>query len=264
MADIVPTGQKELTAWTPPPGGWASDGNEDIPPAFPIVSIVQPMSQIAMPVPGWWYHSDTGEQTGEFVGVLLVRRETRAMFVKGDDKPICRSDDGKVPVARTRLWEMEPGDRLAFENGENYGVPLKPKDCDDCPFSVWRGSDPPLCGNSYIIIAARNGDQDDLVQVRLKGTSIKPFRQWIRTKLAPKREPMYFYEVRLTTEEKQAPSRKWHQLVIEANPLTEAEAQQYSIILGEHRARIEHAVREAGGEVEQWIDPDGAEDMPFE
>ena len=259
--DLIPAEQKELTTWTPPDGGWASDGNEDIPPAFPIVSILQPMSQVKNAIGGFFYHSDTEEQFDAFDGVLLVRRETRAMFVKGDDKPICRSDDGRVAAPRQRLWQMEPGDRLTFESGETYGVPMVPKGCDQCPFSAWVGDSPPLCSNSYVVIAARNGDPEDLVQLRLKGTSIKPFRQWISRKLAPKREPMFFHQVHLTTEEHVGPSRKWHQLVIESSKLTEDDARAYSEVINAHRARIEHAVVEAGGDVTEWIEED---QPPFE
>ncbi len=259
---LINADAKAITEWTAPDGGWASDGNEDIAPAFPIVSIVQTTSQITKPIPGFFYHSDTEDQTADFDGVLLVRRENRAMFVKGDDKPICRSDDGRNPAPNQRLWAMEPGSRVAFESGESYGVPMKPNGCDNCPFSVWNGDQPPLCSNSYVIIAARNGDPEDLVQLRLKGTSIRPFRQWVARKLAPKRLPMFFFQVHLTTEEKTAPSRKWHQLVIESNPMEESDARTYSEVINAHRARIEHAVREAGGEVEAWEEPD--EEMPFE
>lgn len=253
--DLIPAEQKELTAWTPPEGGWASDGNEDIPPAFPIISILQPMSQVAKAIPGFFYHSDTEEQSGEFDGVLLVRRETRAMFVNGDDKPICRSDDGKMPAPRQKLWQLDAGSRISVGT-ETHGVPpIAPKDCANCVFSDWGDGVPPLCGNSFVIIAARNGDPEDLVQLRLKGTSLKPFKQWVSRKLAPKREPMFFYQVHLTTEEHTEPGRKWHQLVIDSQKLTEADAQEYSDVINAHRARIEHAVVEAGGDVTEWEDP---------
>jgi hypothetical protein len=100
------------------------------------------------------------------------------------------------------------------------------------------------------------------VQVRIKGTSIKPFRQWVSRKLAPKRIPMFFFQVHLTTEEKTAPTRKWYQLVIESAPLNADDARVYSHIINAHRARIEQAVRESGGEVEEWAEP--MEEMPFE
>lgn len=254
---------KAMTEYVAPDGGWNSDGNEDIPPSFPIVSIVQPMSQIPKAMPGWFFHSDTEEQTADFDGVFLVRRETRAMFVDGDDKPVCRSDDGQNPAPRQRLWNMEAGSRISI-NKQTHGVPpIAPRDCANCPFSDWGDGVPPLCGNQYVVIAARNGDPEDLVQVRLKGTSIKPFRQWISKKLAPKRFPMFFFQVHLETEEHTEPSKKWHQLTIQSAALSEADARTYNNVLNLHRARIEHAVKEAGGEVEEWV-TDDAEDMPFE
>lgn len=251
---------KSLTDWEAPNGGWASDGNEDIPPAFPIVSIVQPMSQIPKAMAGWFFHSDTEEQTADFDGVLLVRRETRALFVEGDDKPICRSDDGRNPAPNQRLWNPEFEGFVA--QGRKWVAPPVKGSCDNCPFSLWTGDTPPICSNSYVIIAARNGAPEDLVQLRLKGTSIKPFRQWVSRKLAPKRLPMFFFQVHLTTEEKTAPSKKWHQLIIESSPLDESDVRTYSDVINAHRARIEHAVKEAGGEVEEW--QDDAEEMPFE
>lgn len=255
--ELVQAETKEMTAYAPPDGGWADDGNADIAPAFPIVSILQPMSQVVNAVAGWFHHSDTDEIASDFDCVPLVKRETRAMFVDNDDKPICRSDDGIVPAPRQRLWNMEAGIRVKV-NGASLGVPpVTPRDCANCPFSDWNGAEPPVCGNSYQIIVARNGDPDDLVQLRLKGTSIKPYRDFVRKKLAPRRIPMFFFQFHLTTEEKTAPSRKWYQLVIDAAPLTENDARTYSEVISQHRARIETAVKEAGGEVEEWVD-DGA------
>ena len=258
--ELTPAEPREMMAWTPPSDGWASDGNEDIEPTFPMVTLLQPMSQVSNARAGWFHHSDTEQQTPDFDGVLLVRRQTRAMFVKGDEKPICRSDDGVVPAPRQRLWAMEPGDRITFESGKDFGVPMAPRDCEACPFSVWNGDEPPLCSNSYVVIAARNGDPDDLVQIRFKGTAIKPFRQWVSKKLAPKRLPMYFFAIHLEAEEHTEPSRKWWQPVFRSAPLEETDARVYSEIINRHRARIERAVQEAGGEVEAWDD----DDAPFE
>ena len=264
MTQVIPAETTAMSEWLAPEGGWASDGNEDIAPAFPIISIVQPMTQIQGGIPGFFHHSDSGDQTGDFDGVLLVRRETRALFAKGDEKPVCRSDDGRNPVPHQRLWEMET---VTLENGDRKAVPMlaTQPNCANCPFAQWGGKygdEPPPCSNSYIVIAARNGDPEDLVQVRIKGTSIKPFRQWVSRKLAPKRIPMFFFQVHLTTEEKTAPTRKWYQLVIESAPLNADDARVYSHIINAHRARIEQAVRESGGEVEEWAEP--LEEMPFE
>ena len=263
VTELVTTESKTVTNYTAPPAGWNSDGNEDIQPAFPTVSIVQPMTQIEKAIPGWFYHSDTEEQTGDFDGVFLLRRETRAMFVNDDENPVCRSDNGKVPAPRQRLWNMEAGARIGI-NKQTYGVPpIAPKDCANCVFSDWGDGVPPLCANQYVIIAARNGDPDDLVQVRLKGTSIKPFRQWVAKKLAPKGLGMYFFQVHLETEERTEPTKKWHQVVISSSQMTERDALVFNDILTLHRARIEHTVKEAGAEVEGWAD-DGNEFVPFE
>lgn len=260
--DLTQLVQKTETAVTEWAGKWADDGNSDIPPTFPIVSICQPMTQTKGAVAGWFQHSDTGECTSDFDGVLLIRRETRAMFVDNDEKPICRSDDGREPAPRQRLWQMEPGSRISI-NKQTHGVPpVAPRDCANCPFSDWGDGLPPLCGNQYVIIAARNGDPEDLVQLRLKGTSIRPYRQWVSRKVLPQRRPMYSFQVHLTTEEHVEPSKKWYQLVIDSYDMTREEAMTFSAVIDAHRARIEHAVKEAGGEVEEW--QDDAEEMPFE
>ena len=258
---IVSAEPKPVTDYTPPEGGWASDGNEDIPPAFPIVSIVQPMTQLKNAIPGWFYASDTEECTSDFDCVPLVRRETRALFVEGDDKPWCRSDDGRVPAPRQKLWNLEAGSRITVGKDSHGVPPIAPKDCANCVFSDWGDGAPPMCGNAYAIIAARNGDPDDLVQLRIKGTSIRPFRQWVSRKLAPKRLPMFFFQLHLTTEEHTEPGRKWHQMVIESSPLNEADARIYNDVISAHRARIETAVRETGAEVDAWEDP---ADLAFE
>lgn len=259
--ELTPAKPREMMTWTEPDGGWASDGNEDIEPTFPMVTLLQPMSQVASARPGWFFHSDTEKQTPDFDGVLLVRRQTRAMFVKGDDKPICRSDDGMTPAPRQKLWTLSAGTELLYDSGEKKAVPgFTPSECEQCPFSVWNGDEPPLCSNAYVVIAARNGDPEDLVQIRFKGTGIKPFRQWVSRKLAPKRLPMYFFAVHLEAEEHTGPSRKWWQPVFSSHPLEETDARTYSDIINRHRARIERAVQEAGGEVAEWDDGDA----PFE
>lgn len=245
MTQIAVPEPKELVAYE---GQLPSDGNEDVPPAFPIVSIVQPMSQIPKAIPGWFYHSDTGEQAAEFDGVLLYRKDTRAMFIDGDDKPVCRSNDGKTPARNQRLWTME----TIKLNGSQHAVPpVAPANCANCVFSDWGDGAPPVCGNAYVIIAARNGDPEDLVQLRLKGTSIKPFRQWVSKTLAPHRLRMYQHQVHLETEEKTGPSRKWHQLVITSHPVEDMDdVLTYASLLGQHQERIDEAVE--------------VEDLPFE
>ena len=244
MTQLITSEPKGLVTYD---GSLPSDGNEDVPPAFPIVSIVQPMSQIPKAVPGWFYHSDREEQTAEFDGVLLYRKDTRAMFVDGDDRPVCRSNDGKVPARNQRLWTME---RFRLNGSDHAVPPVAPSSCANCIFSDWGDGAPPVCGNAYAIIAARNGDPEDLVQLRLKGTSIKPFRQWVSKTLAPHGLRMYQHQVHLETEEKTVPSRKWHQLVVSSQAIEDMDlVLTYAEILGQHQDRIAEAI---------------ADDLPFE
>ena len=98
-----------LANYTAPEGGWESDGNEDIAPSFPVITIVQPTSRMpgAEKHVGEFWHSDR-ETFGATLDVVgLVKRETRAIFEEGSDTPACMSIDGKVPQANMPLWSKE-------------------------------------------------------------------------------------------------------------------------------------------------------------
>ena len=263
LTQVIPAEPSAVVRYDTPDGGWM-DGNDDIEPAFPMVTIMQPMSQVEGNMPGFFFHSDTGEITSDFDCVPLVRHQTRALFVKGDDKPLCRSADNKAPLPLQRLWALPAGSKLSVGNRERQKPDMpQPLNCAACPFSEWGGefgAEPPLCGNADVIVVARNGDVNDLAMLRIKGTSLKPYRDWVKRKVLPRRLPSYAFSLHLETEEHVEPGRKWYQLIVRAAELSKAETYEYHAVVQAFRARIETAVRDSGGDVEEWAD----ENTPFE
>lgn len=250
----------EVVAYTAPDGGWESDGNEDIAPSFPTITIVQPTSHMAGAEKhvGEFWHSDREEYAATLDVVGLVKRETRALFEVGSDKPVCMSPDGKAPVPNMPLWTKE---FITLRDGEK-GVPFgsAPSSCEMCPFSQWMGEAPPICQMSYVILVDRGND--DLAQLRFKGKSIKPYREFVKRTLAAKRLPLFFFRLRLSTRIGSEASKKWAELDIRATPLSEPEALRYNEILRAHRARFEQAVA-SGVEWDDEQHPDAANTTAF-
>lgn len=239
-----------LANYAAPEGGWESDGNEDIAPSFPTITIVQPTSHMpgAEKHVGEFWHSDreTFEETLSVVG--LVKRDTRALFELGSDTPVCMSPDGKAPLLNMPVWSKE---YITLRDGEKP-VPfaVAPSACELCPFSQWIGDMAPVCQSSYVLLVDR-GD-DDLAQLRFKGKSLKPYREFVKRKLAPKRLPLFLFRLMLSTRIYNEPNKKWAELEIAAEPLSQDEAHHYNEILRAHRQRFETAV--AAGHGVEWDD----------
>ena len=250
----------EIIAYTPPEEGWESDGNEDIAPSFPTITIVQPTSRMpgAEKHVGEFWHSDRETYEPELSVVGLVKRETRAMFAEGSDTPVCMSSDGKAPHPNMPLWRMESVKLRDGDKSVPFGV--APSACEMCPFSQWLGDSPPACQASYVILVDR-GD-DDLAQLRIKGKSIKPYREFVKRKLAPKRLPLFLFRLHLSGAVKSDVGKKWAELAIDAEPLNQEDALRYNEILRSHRSRFEHSVASSV----EWDDeqhPDAAETTAF-
>ena len=252
MTTAIAKPQTAVTEYVAPEGGWEDDGNSDIQPSFPVITIVQPMSQAkeADKHVGEFYHSDSETFTPTLDVVGLVRHETRALFEDGKDKPACMSFNGKEPQPNQPVWTQAT---VTIRKTE-MGVPFTraPRACAECPFSEWNGDQPPLCKNSNIILVDRG--EDDLAQLRISGTSIKPYRQFVARKLIPKHQPLFTQRLHLSTEIKVEPGRKWAQLVIGNTPLSQKEADRYNAILGEQRARFEDTLRAEGSVGVEWDD----------
>lgn len=214
----------EVATWTPPQGGWSSDGNDDIAPAHPMISLTPPISATKEKPAGEFWHSDQEVSTPKLDVVILFRRDTRALFEKGNTEPICRSDDGKRPARDMPLWELE---EVVLDKQGKVSVPRFPGQCSICPFSEWVDDAPPACSNSYVLLVDRGNN--DLAQLRIKGTSIKPYRDFIAKKPAGK--PTYFFRTTITAEEKTKGTNRWYQMAFKAVPLEEEEARRYDALL---------------------------------
>ncbi len=247
--------QEALQAWANAKDEpWEDDGNGDIQPSFPVIKIVQPTSTMAESEKhvGEFYHSDLDAYTPEVECVGLVKRDTRAYFVQGDDQPQCMSADGIAPLDGMKLW-TDP------ENG------TQPQLCDQCPFGSWGTNDtPPPCKASLVVLVTRASG--DLAQLRIGGKSIRPYKQFVAKKLRPKKLPLYSQSLVLSTEMKSEPGKRWAELVIEAQTMTPNEAMKFNHILQDQRRRFEESVAAEGGRVEVWTDDANAieNDAPFE
>lgn len=261
MTQLVTRNETAIVEYAEPEGGWESDGNEDIQPSFPIISIVQPTSraQGAEKHIGEFFHSDTETYSPTLDVVALVRHETRALFEEGKDRPACMSVDGKAPRPNQPLWKQES---VTTRDGIKAVTMNQPTACDRCPFAEWMGDQPPICGVNNILLVERG--EDDLAQLRFGGKSIKPYRQFVARKLAPKRLPLFTQRLHLETEIKTEPSKKWAELTITATPLSPQDAAHYNGILRAQRARFEKTMAEQGDVIEWNDEATGAEPLsPF-
>lgn len=226
-----------VATWKAPEGGWASDGTEELPVSHPMITLTPPIAATKDRPAGEFFHSDTERSTPTLEVVILFMRETRALFEDGSNEPICRSDDGKIPARDMPVWEM---DEVTFKKYGTVTVPDRPVACDVCPFSEWDGSNPPVCGNSYLLLVDR-GD-GDLAQLRVKGTSIKPFKDWVAKK--PRGVPMYCFKATVTAEERRKDMNRWFEMKFKAVPLEEEEALRYDALMRSQAHRFEPAPEE--------------------
>jgi hypothetical protein len=226
-----------MALWKEPEGGWADDGNSDIPIAHPIISLIPPIAATKELLAGEFKHSDMEKSTATLEVVILYRRETRALFEKGSNDPVCRSDDGKVPARNMPLWDLE---RVILDKKGEVSVPNFPGQCNNCPFSEWIDNSPPACGNSYVLLVDR-GD-GDLAQLRVKGTSIKPYRDFIAKK--PHGKPTYFFRTTITAVPKEKGMNRWFEMRFKAEPLAEEDARRYDHLLRSQSHRFEAAPEE--------------------
>lgn len=221
---------RAVTVYEAPEGGWEDDGTSGIAPQFPTIKIVQPTSSMkdASRNAGAFFHGDYEEYEHTLDAVGILARDTRAYFKEGEDTPACASPDANAPFPAQRLWK---------DRGE-----LQPPSCDLCPFSAWNENDgtPPPCRQSTVVLVDREPDADmpNLAQLRIGGKSLKPYRQFVARKLAPKRLPLFTKRLHLYTEEKSEPGKKWFELRIDADDLPRAKALQYNEILRAQRQQF--------------------------
>ena len=249
----------ELVSWKDV--DWEDDGTGDITPAFPLIKVVQRMSNMegASKHSGDFWHSDReGEEAFEStLGVVpLVKRDTRAYFPEGGgEKPLCMSADGRVPLPNQPLWATKDAPLSA-----------QPTACSFCPLSMWDDvtGKPPKCKESKVLLVVR--DDKTLAQLRLGGTSIKPFERYVAKALKPKGLPMYAKRFIFTTTERHKDAKTWSEVEVYGEPLSIDEAKGYAAMLRAERARFESTLQDS--EVSAWQDESddgfGGRGEPFE
>lgn len=237
-----------LAAWKDAAGNdWEDDGTSDAQPIFPVIKIVQGTSTMdgAGRHGGDFWHSDSETFDSTLNVVALLKRETRAMFEADSDAPVCMSADGVFSLPNMPLWD---GRETVIAGGEERFVPISVDTkvaCEGCPFSRWQeDGTPPPCKQSSVLLVDRG--EAGLAQLRVAGKSLKPLRQFIGRKCAPKKIPLYAYRLTLSTEEKNEPGKKWHQLVIAGELMSPTVAKGYSDQLRAQRERFDAGLKDAG------------------
>lgn len=237
--------------------GRVEDGTEKETPLFPLIKLVQktsnmkgrplgadPKSELesASRHGGDWFHSDLEAfQTGQLDVVPLLQRETRALFLEGDDKPWCSSQDAEKPMPYPPLWDNDIA--LAKLGVESWkGKP--PEFCADCPLSVWgQDNEPPPCSNSTVILVDRaaEGQAPDLAQLRLGGKSIKPWRTYVRKVLVPKRAPLFSRRVFLSMKEESRDGKTWFEVMVDHAPRDPKDGRVHFALINEMRSKFAEA-----------------------
>ena len=232
---------------------WSDFGLDDIPVIFPITTIVQGTSRMpgADKHGGDFYNTGTETFASQIDVVILARSNTRALFEDGADQPLCRSADGKTPLPNQPLWARES---FKARGGKKVAVlsTVQPGSCFGCPFSEWpEDGSAPLCQESDVYLI--DTEEGELSQLRVKGKSLRPLRQWIGRRCLPKRIAPFNFRVRLGTDRKEGPSGPYQELVVKgAEQLPPAEAAKYGNLLAEQRARFEKTLRDS--EHVEWVD----------
>lgn len=220
---------------------WDDDGSEAVRAVFPTVRLVQAVSTMEGSTKhiGDWHRSDTDAYIPSpmALGVLAMRR-TRALWEKGNDTPLCRSDNGSVPAPRQPVWA---NDSIKFD-GKSYDLNGEPRSCAECPFSQWGDDDkPPVCKASLVLMADLNvdGDKPELAQVRLSTTSIKPFEQFVARRVAPRGRKLCQFRFELGSEETVGGGNKYQRVTVYAEDLPKEKAIGYAGLLRDMRAAFE-------------------------
>ena len=219
-------------------------GIDDVQPSFPQVKLVQAVSKMVDSGKhgGDFWRSDTEEYLPSLTLVPIYRRITRAYFEEASEKPDCSSSDGVYPNDYVTLW-AERNERM-------------PSSCNDCPLSAW-GEDgvPPPCSESWVFLCDLGGE---LVQLRIRGKNIRPWKSYISRRLAPKRLPLYSHELTVKASRKTAGQNTWYEMELTPRVLTVGEGLKYQEVLRAYREQfVRHVAAEdinAAPADEEWTE----------
>lgn len=240
--------------WEDLGGQWEADGSEELKPPLPMVTVTHEMTRRegAAAFAGRWYHADRDAHTEWLECVLLLRRRTRALFAKGEDRPVCSSNDGDAPVPNAPLWLPSAPAKWQTTNGASIdmqgiwqAVPDGgPKECRLCPFT---GHEDPetgqysagLCRASVLFLADRIDDEGGLCLVRLSATQARGLERFIKARIRARQRPLA--SMRLTIATKRTQTRDGnhvYELQVAGEDLPVAEALPYRDLIAAERERF--------------------------
>lgn len=138
------------------------DGFDASDMVIPRLKLIQPTSREATDgdaSPGVLLCNLSGASYEQIRFVPLFMRKGRVLFVEGDERPTCASDDNVTPSARIEQ-------------------PIKKK-CAGCPRQEWIDGVPPDCAMVYSIFALNLDAGEAPFILQCKGTAIKPTKKLI-------------------------------------------------------------------------------------
>lgn len=222
------------------------DGSEEIALIFPTISLVQSTSQFpeSSKHVGQFWHSDREDYTEELEGVGLFMTYSQALFEQDSKAPSCSSLDGQVPRPNQKLWLSDDGTWHPRGSQERKTIPLphQPLSCATCPMNLWIGDNAPACQRS-IILSLWRGDDKTIANFRFGGTALKPFQQFVGTKLVHRNRklPLSAMGLRFYSSEETKPGKKWQQLHVEGRPMPVAEVRQFEAFKNEIRGLVKQS-----------------------
>ncbi len=149
--------------------------SEKLRPADLIIrrlAINQPNSSLGIR-PGWFRNTFSGQEYEQLRANILLWRRGRVHFEDREDHmPVCKSNDGLVPLAQIETPKHE---RCGHWNDNGWFVP-------ECPLAAWRFHDgrrcAPLCQETWSLLGVLEEDAMPF-WISLKGGSLRPARQFL-------------------------------------------------------------------------------------
>ena len=180
---------------------------------IPSLLLVQPTSQLGLDLPVGDLAMRDGRHWPELRVVLLSIAATRTYFPKEASeslRPYCSSVDRVVG----RPFEgFTPYDIQTNPPGEGFYLCERCPHYEDQPWDLDEG-----CYRGYAVLMALVDNEDELVIMRVKGTSVGPFKQKILSLFRPRPRTMvvpdtWDYVFDLSAELVEEPGRKYCRLV---------------------------------------------------
>jgi len=159
MTKAMTQRQNTLPENAPVEGLEGFDGSDMV---IPRLALIQPTSKAAADgdaTPGTLRCNLSGESYEQIRLVPLFLRKGRVLFVEGDERPSCASDDNITPSPRIER-------------------PVA-KRCEGCPRQQWVDGVPPDCALVYSMFALNLDENETPFIIQLKGSAVKPTKRLI-------------------------------------------------------------------------------------